>query len=631
MKKEKKVWAMTLIAFWWLAPNQTNAQQDSIKSFNLNEVVVTATKFPKSLSETGKVLTIIDEDQLSRNQGKDLSQVLNEQVGMVINGATSNPSKDKSVYLRGAGTQYTLILIDGVPVNDPSGAGGAFDPRLLPVDQVERIEILKGSQSTLYGTDAIAGVINIITKQKGEGPIGGFGTLSYGSYNTFKGTGGISGSSKILDYNLSYTHYKSDGISEAKDETGAGNFDKDGLNQNAYQFNMGIKPLRNLILKPFIRYSNFKGGYDAGSFADDPNSEYKSKLLNVGMNSQLSFSKGTLSVLYAHDKTDRSFMSSFPLEYEGLFDHAETFVNYNLADHYQILGGASFQNFKMIDANSVIENPTSDIISPYVSFFIKNLAGFSAEVGARYVKHSVYGDNLTYSINPSYMLNTKVKLFGNYTTGFKAPTLSQLYGQFGANENLKPEKSGSLEGGVEFVSITKNFDIRGTYFSRKIEDVIIYTTGYMNLDKLKDHGFEIEPSFRTDKLTLRGFYSFVEGKVTTQTPQGDETKDNDLLRRPKHSFGINVGYQLSKNLYASLNLKDFGKRKDIYFSLLDFTSSIVVLDAYQLLNVYLEYKVYGQRVKLFVDARNVLNQEYTEVYGYNTQRFNVTGGASFHF
>ena len=127
MKKEKKVWAITLIVLWWLAPNQSNAQQDSIRT--LGEVVVTATKFPKSQAETGKVLTVIDETQLQRSAGKDIAQLLNEQVGLVINGANSNPGKDKAVYLRGAGTQYTLILLDGIPVNDPSGVGGAFDLR----------------------------------------------------------------------------------------------------------------------------------------------------------------------------------------------------------------------------------------------------------------------------------------------------------------------------------------------------------------------------------------------------------------------------------------------------------------------------------------------------------------------
>src|SRR5690606_13948655 len=124
------------------------------------EVVITATRFPKKVSETGKVVNVISKKDIENSNGKDLAQLLSEQAGVLVNSAYSNPGKDKSIYLRGASTDYIVILVNGVPVSDPSGTGGAFDIRMFPLEQIERIEILKGAQSTLYGSDAIAGVIN---------------------------------------------------------------------------------------------------------------------------------------------------------------------------------------------------------------------------------------------------------------------------------------------------------------------------------------------------------------------------------------------------------------------------------------------------------------------------------------
>src|SRR4051812_6029461 len=199
----KKILYTLVVIFW---SQNIFAQKDSVQTNQLNEVVVTATKYPKKSSETGKVVTVITREQLDRSAGKDLAQLLNEQAGISVNGANSNPAKDKSIYLRGASPQYTLITIDGVPVYDASGVNSNFDFRQIPIDIIDRIEILKGSQSTLYGSDAIAGVVNIITKKNGNKTFSPFATLSYGSYNTVKVNAGMNGNKKFFNYNIGYSY-----------------------------------------------------------------------------------------------------------------------------------------------------------------------------------------------------------------------------------------------------------------------------------------------------------------------------------------------------------------------------------------------------------------------------------------
>ena len=176
--------------------NQLLAQQDTSL---LDEAVVTANRFPNKTSLSGKVITVITRAQLEQSGSKDLAQVLSEQAGISIAGANGNMGKDKSVYLRGGYVAHTLITIDGIPVYDPSGIGGNFDIRNLSLAQIERIEILKGSQSTLYGSDAVNGVINIITvghKTNSAQTNNTQAGLSYGSYDTWRVQAAVNGTAK---------------------------------------------------------------------------------------------------------------------------------------------------------------------------------------------------------------------------------------------------------------------------------------------------------------------------------------------------------------------------------------------------------------------------------------------------
>lgn len=629
---------MTLIAFWCLAPNKINAQDST--AVQLQELVVTATKFPKNAGETAKVLTIIDSEQLSRSSGKDLSQILQEQSGLLANGANSNPGKDKSVFLQGAKSDYTIVMVDGVPLNDPSSlGGGAYDLRLIPVDQVERIEILKGSQSTLYGSDAIAGVINIITRKSGEKKLGLSANLAYGSYNSLKGSAGVMGTLKGFQYNIGLTRFQTDGFSEAKDSTGSANFDKDSYDQNAIQVSLGFNGIKSLSIRPFLRYNAFNGYYDAGAFADSKKNYNTSRLLNTGLAATYTLKRGAVNLLYGYDRTDRNYDSDFGLSsFKGRFSQTEIFWNHDISNHMQFLLGASRQEITMLDSTTTEKDPLMTLTSPYASLFVRNWKGFSAEIGGRYNQHSRFGNAFTYSINPAYWFNKQVKLFVNLSSGFKSPNLNQLYSMYGGNPDLKPERSQSLQGGVKFIQQKGNLDIRLVAFQRKIDDLIFYSfdpvtfvSQYINLNNQNDHGFEVEVNARVSRTaTLRAFYNYVDGAVTDRSGTKDTTYNN-LFRRPAHAFGLNVGYQTIPKMFISLNLKTLGQRSDLFFNLSTFGTENVRLSAYTLVDVYIEYAIWKDSLKIWVDVKNLLNQDYYEVYGYNTQGVNFMTGLNFKF
>src|SRR6188768_2547621 len=271
----------------------------------LDEVVITANKYHNKTSLTGKVVTIITREQLERSGGKNLSQLLTEQVGVYIGGANSNAGKDKSLYLRGARVDHTLIAIDGVPVYDASGIGHNFDIRNFSIDQIERIEILKGSQSTLYGSDAIAGVINIITKKAGVKSFSGNGLLSYGSNNSLRANAGINGKTGLVDYNLSYSLFDTKGINETISPAPA---DKDAYQQNSLQAGIGIQVAKNVRIQPYFRYNKIDGDIDQGSFTDELDYTFTQKSYQAGVRNEIVLGKSKLNVLYNYNNIDRLYI-----------------------------------------------------------------------------------------------------------------------------------------------------------------------------------------------------------------------------------------------------------------------------------------------------------------------------------
>src|SRR5688572_28903179 len=625
----------------------------------LDEVVITANKYPNKTSLTGKVVTIITREQLERSGGKDLSQILTEQVGIYIGGANSNAGKDKSLYLRGAGVDHTLITIDGVPVYDPSGIGSNFDIRNLAIDQVERIEILKGSQSTLYGSDAIAGVINIITKKVGVKSFAINGLASYGSNNSVKANAGINGKTGGMDYHLAYSFFDTKGINEAI--SNAGNEDKDAFQQNSLQAGLGLQAGKNLRIQPYFRYNKIEGDIDQGAFTDELDYTYAQKSYQLGVKNEFEFGKTKLNVLYNYNHIDLLYIddsvksrNGFDIYSRGSYKGAEHFMDAYLTTPVgkgpsRLTAGVDFrtsntdQEYSSVGFFGPYSNKYSadslhhNQLGLYAALNINMKTGFNLELGNRLNIHSAYGSNYVFNINPSYLLNKKFKLFANLSTGYRTPSLYQLLSEYG-NGELKPESALTIEGGAQYFSKDNKFTGRVTGFKRDVKDVIFFyynpstfQSQYINQDKQKDHGAELELSFKpTKNISLKAFYTFVDGKITT-VQNGKDTTYFNLIRRPKHSIGVNAGVRVTEKLFVSSNLSWFDKRKDAYFDAMTFQTVDVVLASYILLDVYAEYAFCKNKLKVFADLRNISDSKYSETAGFNTLGFNGYGGVRFNF
>lgn len=623
----------------------------------LDNVNITANKFSTKTTETGKVVITINRQQIEKAGSRDLSQVITELGGVFINGYTNNAGKEKNVYLRGAKVDYTLITVDGIPVYDASGIGSNFDIRNINVDEVDRVEILKGSQSTLYGSDAIAGVINIITRKGGTKPFGANGVIEYGSYNTWRGSAGINGAVKVFDYNLSYAHLGTKGFSEAQHPaTATTTFDRDGFNQNSLQATFGIQAAKAFRIQPFLRYTKNKGSLDNDALVDEKDFTYSSKNLQTGVKNVLGLGKGQLNVLYQFNKTDRSYLNDstdvagyYKYDNEGYkaAEHfAEAFYVLPISSIKLTIGGdyrASNYDYNATQINvysPVAQKPAlngdsikQNQVSGYAALHY-SLQNFSVEGGGRYNHHSTYGNNFAYNVNPSYFINRRVKVFANVSSGYKTPSLYQLFSLYG-NKDLKPETSLNLEGGAQVFSGDGKAVLRVTYFNRRIKDAIAFVSiarapyaQYTNQDKQHDYGIDVDGTLNlTDKINVRAFYSYVDGRITTKQGGKDTTYFN-LLRRPKSTANISLGIQVTTALYASINVNNVGQRSDVYYDA-NFAAHSILLKPYTLVNVYAEYGFVKNRLKVFADLRNLFDENYVDIYGYNTARFNAYGGLRF--
>ena len=620
------------------------AQKDSSPQNILDPVIVTANKTLQKQSTTGKVITVITKEQIEKSNGKTISQLLNEQAGITINGALNNAGTVQTIYVRGAASGRTLILIDGIPINDPSMINNEFDLNLFSINDVERIEICKGAQSTLYGSDAIAGVINIITvKNNISTPVNVKATLSGGSFETYKGNVQLYGKIGKFIYTTRYAKINSQGFSSAYDSTGKNNFDKDGYDGNIANANIVYQANQNLSVRTFAQYSQYKAGVDAGPFTDEKNYNINNRNFTTGIGIHFVNNKISLTANYQYNILNRNYndnasvigATSWSLNnYNGTGQFAEIFSSINLGKGFSLLTGIDYRYGSMNNQYSSLSiwgpynsffNDTSIHQTSLYASFLYAYKNFNVEFGGRINDHSRYGTNYTYTFNPSYKINNQVRIFGSIATGFKAPSIYQL----SLNETLQPEKSVNYEAGVQWQK--RNINSRFVYFNRDINNGIDYnyiTYNYFNYVKQIVNGLEYEVTIHPIKqLNISANYTYLIPKVTTQNraTNQDTITYNYALRVPGNSFNINIGYQFSKQFFISANGKYVSKRYDIG----GYQTADVSLNSYFLLGAYAEY-VLNEKVKFFVNMQNITNKKFFDVRGYNSIPFLLDAGITIH-
>jgi len=651
MKKKIFVVAALIINGSLIAQSPQQANDSSFSS--LDEVVLTSNKYPKKQSETGKVVTVINRQQLDRSSGKSLADILNTVAGTTIIGANNSPGTNLTASIRGSSAGNVLILVDGIPVNDPSAITNYFDLNLFAIDQIERIEILKGGQSTLYGSDAVSGVINIITRKVSAKKINVTAGLAGGSYSTFKQNVGLSGTNDKMNYSLGYTHLGSKGFSSAYDSTDKAGFDKDGINQHAVNGNILFKLTSKIQAKLFGSYTYYKADLDPSAYTDEKDYTVANDNVQGGAGLVFNHNSGSIHFNYLFNYVSRNYLDDSTYKSSPYVDYAKSlyvgrthfaeiynswkWTNWELLTGIDFRYNNTFQRYFSTGGFGPYEpiplNEKMSQFSPYASVIYKTGKGLNIEAGGRWNNHSVYGNNFTYTFNPSYLIDKKVKVFANLYSAYKVPTLYQLYDELAGNADLKPEKGTIGELGTDiFANKALRFRIIGFY--RNTEDAILYTYNtntfeslYRNASEQKNYGVETEAGYVAGKLSITVNYTYTDGKTTTAfdgtgTELSKDTSYYNLYRIPKNAFNLTAGIQATKAFYASLSLRSVDKREEFIYG-----SSPETLKGYTTIDLYAEYKF--SKLTAFVDLRNITNKKYFDWLGYNARKFNFMAGINF--
>ncbi len=590
-----------------------------LQAEELEKVVITPNKRLQPLQNVTTSVDVITADEIQERGYRVLSDALSTHPGFSFarNGGLGQTT---SVFLRGFDSKRVLVLIDGVRYNDPTSLSGAQFEHIL-LGNVDRVEIVKNPQSGIWGSDASAGVINIITKRAQKDGVSASIHAEYGSYNTQNYGFDTAVKSGKFDLSLGLERLSSDGFSaKTANNQKAKDFEDDSYSNNSYSTKLGYQLTGNDRVETFFNYidadadydgyitdpTTFK--YDALKSANDKISNNKSKEKFYGIRYIRNTQDYSTKLYYQRSDFSRDNKSAFSANsFDGSIDESGLVLNYKLNTDSIISGGFDYKKFK--HKNEIDKDFTNK------GFYISASSVVHEDIGDSIISATVRRDNFdnfddktTYRVGFKHTpaSNKELTLFANYATGYNAPTLYQLYAKSSypgfadpGNPNLKPETTKGYELGFNY----GGFNL--TYFNNKIEDMIDYTTHYDNLaGKTKLKGIEVayNGSIKEASLAYSLNYTYLKTK---------DAKGKELARRPKSSANLSLDYYALPNTHLGALVSYVGKRKKSQYD----ANPTDDYKSYTLVDLTAGYD-FSEALNIYAKIENALDKEYENIAGY---------------
>lgn len=582
------------------------AQETPQEDTRLDTIIVDGSRLDQTLTEIGSSVSVITREDMDE-LGVDFAlDAVATAPGVTINqnGAFGGSA---SVRIRGASSDQTLVLIDGVPVSDPTGTGGGYNFAYLDTDNIERIEVLKGPQSTLWGSDAIGGVVSITTKRPTEGFSGSvFG--EYGSFNTVRGGAAISNANDAGDFRIAATGLTTDGISKADEDNG--NTENDAYDSQTIAARGGLNLPGSVRLEYSLLWSDAESEYDSysasaqGNVADG-DEVTNSETLSGNITLKAPLFDGLLDnlVQVGYSDIERENRSNGVQSYytdgdRALFRYQGT-LNINEAN--KVAFGAEREE---TSANS----DESSVDSLFALYEFKPVDDLTLTGGLRMDDHETFGSETTGRVAAAWTATDQLVVRASWAQGFKAPSIFQstyvcsFCGLTEPNRNLKPETSEAYDIGVEWHSADQRLMLGATLFDQETENLIdfSFTAGYDNIAFVESQGVELVGAYTfTSWLNVSANYTYIDAE------DGD---GNELARLPETSANVTVSFDPEGPFSGAVLVRYNGEEANTNGTDLDSWTRLDLTGGYDL----------NDRVELYGRIENVFDEDYQQILGYGT-------------